>query len=208
MSNGLHEIKKQWDTNKSYYDQRTFCPRGLEFYLWIQITTLGFFYILQYSLLLFRYPLFMRAFPHYIGFSWSSGPYTCWSPGTSLEHSSHQTSLSALCELRQPRQYCSGVFSILMRSEKQLVHLMWWWQFFLRYFEFSSLLCVQGVYFNCLNIHLVWVSRVRGEVPPWTFFSLSPADEACNVDHLSYVSSLGLVSVLRQAQALIHYFGP
>jgi len=75
---------------------------------------------------------------------------------------------------------------------------MWWWQLFLRYFEFSSLSRVQGAYFNCLSIHLVYVCRVQRGVPPWTFFPLSPTDEACNVDHLSRVSLLGLVSVLGQ----------
>ena len=82
------------------------------------------------------------------------------------------------------------------------MHLMWWWQPFLIYFEFSSLSRVQGAYFNHLNIHLVWVCRVRGEVPPRTFFPLSPNDEACKVDHLSHVSLLGLVSVLRQDSRL------
>ena len=37
-----------------------------------------------------------------------------------LEHLSHQTPLSDLCELRQPRQHCSGVFSTLMWLGKQL----------------------------------------------------------------------------------------
>ena len=78
------------------------------------------------------------------------------------------------------------------------VHLMWWWQFFLRYFEFSSISHVQGTYFNCLSIHLAWVCYVRGGVPPRTFFSLSPTDEACNVDNLSRVSLLRFVSVFGQ----------
>ena len=54
------------------------------------------------------------------------------------------------------------------------------------------------MYFNHLTIHLVWVYRVQGEVPPRIFFPLSPNDEACKVDHLSHVSLLGLVSVLGQ----------
>ena len=33
LSNGLIGVKKQSDTNKSYYDQRTFRSRRLEFYL-------------------------------------------------------------------------------------------------------------------------------------------------------------------------------
>ena len=31
LSNGVHGVKKQLDTNKSYYDQRTFRSRRLEF---------------------------------------------------------------------------------------------------------------------------------------------------------------------------------
>ena len=45
---------------------------------------------------------------------------------------------------------------------------------------------------------MAWVCRVRGGVPPRTFFFLSPTDEACNIDNLSHVSLLGLVSVLGQ----------
>ena len=85
-----------------------------------------------------------------------------------------------------------------MARKVVVVHLKWWWQLFLRYFEFSSLSRVQGAHFNCLSIHLVWVCHVRGGVLPQTFFPLSPTNEACNVDHLSCVSLLELVSVLGQ----------
>ena len=99
-----------------------------------------------------------------------------------------------------------GLLHINAARKVAAVYLMWWWQFFLRYFEFSSLSYVQGAYFNCLSIHLVCVCCVRGGVPPRTFFPLSPTDEACNVDHLSRVSLLGLVNVLGQGP--INYFGP
>ena len=91
-----------------------------------------------------------------------------------------------------------GLLHINAARKVAVVHLMWWWQLFLRYFEFSSLSCVQGAYFNCLSIHLVYVYRVRGRVPPRTFFHLSSTNEACNVDHLSRVSLFGLVNVLGQ----------
>ena len=90
-----------------------------------------------------------------------------------------------------------GLFHINAARKTAVVYLMWWWQLFLRYFEFSFLSRVQGMHFNSLNIHLLWVYRVRGEVPPWTFFSLSPNDEACIADHLSHVCLLGFVSVLK-----------
>ena len=91
-----------------------------------------------------------------------------------------------------------GLLHIIAAREVAAVHLMWWWQFFLRYFEFSSLLRVQGVHFNCLSIHLVCVCHVQEGVPPQTVFPLSPIDEICNLDHLSHVFLLGLVNVLRQ----------
>ena len=91
-----------------------------------------------------------------------------------------------------------GLLHINAARKAAVMHLMWWWQPFFRYFELSSLSRVQETYFNHLTIHLVWVYRVRGEVPPRTFFPLSPNDEACKVDHLSHVSLLGLVSVLEQ----------
>ena len=89
-----------------------------------------------------------------------------------------------------------GLLHINVARKVAAVHLIWWWQLFLTYFEFSSLSRVQVAYFNRLNIHLVRVCHVRGEVPPRTFFLLSPNDEACKVDHLSHVSLLELVSVL------------
>ena len=46
--------------------------------------------------------------------------------------------------------------------------------------------------------HLVCICRVQGGVPPRTFFPSSPTDETCNVDHLSHLLLLGLVSVLGQ----------
>ena len=73
---------------------------------------------------------------------------------------------------------------------------MWLWQLFLRYSKFSLLSRVQGMRFTSSDIHLLRVCRVRGEVPPQTFFSLSPKDEAYNADHLSHVCLLGFVSVL------------
>ena len=91
-----------------------------------------------------------------------------------------------------------GLLHINAARKLVVVHLMWWWQLFLRYFEFSSLPRVQGAYFNCLSLHLICICRVRGGVPPRTFFPLFLTDEACNVDHLSRVSLLGLVSVLGQ----------
>ena len=91
-----------------------------------------------------------------------------------------------------------SLLHINMARKVAVVHLKWWWQLFLRYFEFSSLSHVQGAHFNCLSIHLVWVCHVQGGVLPQTFFPLSPTDEACNVDHLSCVSLLELVSVLEQ----------
>ena len=91
-----------------------------------------------------------------------------------------------------------GLLHINAARKVAAVHLMWWWQFFFRYFEFSSLSRVQGVYFNYLSINLVCVCRVRVGVPPRTFFPLSPTDKTCNVDQLSRVSLLGLVSVLGQ----------
>ena len=95
-----------------------------------------------------------------------------------------------------------GLLHINAAKKVAAMHLMWWWQLFHRYFEFSSLSHVQGAHFNRLNIHLVWVCRVRGEVPPRTFFPLSPNAEACKVDRLSHISLLGLVSVLGQGPRL------
>ena len=59
---------------------------------------------------------------------------------------------------------------INVAKKATVVYLMWWWQLFLRYFEFSSFSRVQGVFFNSLNIHLLRIFSVHGEVTPRTFF--------------------------------------
>ena len=89
-----------------------------------------------------------------------------------------------------------GLLHINAARKAVVMYLMWWWQLFFRYFEFSFLSRVQRVCFNSLNIHLLRICHVQGEVPLRTFFSLSSNDEACNVDHLSHVCLLGFVSVL------------
>ena len=139
----------------------------------------------------------MGALPHYIGPSWSSGPYTYWSLGSpTWVLIPSDTLFSPLWVAVAKTVLFRGLLHINTVRKVAAVHLMWWWQLSLIYFEFSSLSRVQEVYFNCLSIHLVCVCRVRGEVPPRTFFPLSPTDKTCNVDHLSCVSLLGLVSVL------------
>ena len=73
-----------------------------------------------FFLLLLFLPCLMGAFTHYIGIFLSFRLYTCRPSKPPLEHLSHQTPLLALCELRQPRLHCSGVFSTLMRPGEQL----------------------------------------------------------------------------------------
>ena len=88
---------------------------------WIQSNAAGPFYMQQPFL--FSFPLMPHltgTYTHYIGPFLSSGPYTCRSSKPLLEHLSHQTPLSVLCELRQQRQHRSGVFSTLMRPGEQL----------------------------------------------------------------------------------------
>ena len=63
-----------------------------------------------------------------------------------------------------------GLLHINVIRKVAVVYLMWWWQPFLRYFEFSSFSRVQKVCFNSLNIHLLRTFSVRGEVPPQTYF--------------------------------------
>ena len=63
-----------------------------------------------------------------------------------------------------------GFLHINAARKAAVMHLMWWWQSFLRYFEFSSFSRVQKVCFNSLNIHLLRTFSVRGEVPPRTYF--------------------------------------
>ena len=69
---------------------------------------------------LFLMPLLIGTYTHYIGPFLSSGLYTYRSSKSLLEHLSHQTPLSVLCELQQSRQHSSGVFSTLIRLGEQL----------------------------------------------------------------------------------------
>ena len=135
---------------------------------------------LQQSFLFFLFPLLFHApsffmppltgtYTHYIGPFFSSGPYTCRSSKPLPEHLSHQTPLSVLCELQQPRQYCSGVFSTLMRSGEQLQCIQCGSDSF-----YLDILCFFPVHvsrrgvFSGLNVHLLRFFSIRGEISPRT----------------------------------------
>ena len=89
---------------------------------WIPSNAAGPLYM-QWSFL-FSPPSFMPpltgTYTHYIGPFLSSVPYTCRLSKPLLEHLSHQTPPSVLCESRQLRQHCSGIFSTLMWPREQL----------------------------------------------------------------------------------------
>ena len=91
--------------------------------LFIQQSFLSLFLFLFFSPHFLLLPLFTGTYTHYIGPFLSSGPYTCRSSKPLPEHLSHQIPLSVLCELRQPRQHCSGVFSTLMWPREQLYYI-------------------------------------------------------------------------------------
>ena len=148
--------------NKSYHGQRTFCPRRLEFYLWLQITTLGFFYMLQSSSPLFPLP-FYGSFSTLYRLSliiWTLHLLITWTP--TWAPIPLDTPFSPLWVAAAKAALFRGLLHINAARKAARVYLMWWWQLFLRYFEFSFLSRVQGAYFKCLSIHLVWVCRVRG----------------------------------------------
>ena len=155
--------------------------------------------MLQYSLSLFFYrPLHGGSSTLYKSFLiiWTLHLLIAWIP-TWVPIPS-DTPFSPLWIAAAKIALIKGLLHINAARKVAAVHLMWWWQLFFKYFEFSSLSLVQEMHFNYLSIHLVCICRVRGGVPPRTFFPLSPIDEICNVDHLSRVSLLRLVSVLGQ----------
>ena len=76
-------------------------------------------------------PPFLEGFLHNISpFRWS-WPSICWSCRSLLECLSHLPPSPTSCELQQPRQYYSGVISLLMRQIISCGHLMWRWQILL-----------------------------------------------------------------------------
>ena len=119
--------------NKRFWYQWIYNPRRSNFY---KLVTIGYKNNLDYyNVLSLIFDLFLMESPlHYIvpfRLSWS---YTCWLPKPLLEYLSHQTPPLAFCELRWPRQHCSGVLHINVARKVAVVHLMRWWHLFLRYF--------------------------------------------------------------------------
>ena len=121
-----------------------------EFYLWIQITTLGFFCMLQYSLFFFfpsrpyggfytLYRLFLIIWALHLLIIQAP----TWAPIPS------DTSFSPLWVVVAKVTLFRGLLHINAARKVAAVHLMWWWQLFLRYF------CVFFL-FMCLGDVLQW----------------------------------------------------
>ena len=107
--------------NQSHYASKSSRIIRVKPNFWIQSYAAGPLYLQQsFFSSFFFMPSLTGTYTHYIGPFLSSGLYTYRSYKPLLEHLSHQTPLSVLCELRQPRQYCSAVFSTLMRPGEQL----------------------------------------------------------------------------------------
>ena len=116
--------------NKKQSHQVSKSPRRIRIKtnFWIQSDPAGPLFMQQSFLSLFLFsfplafslPLFTGTYTRYIGLFLSSWFYTCRSSKPLLEHLSHQTLLSVLCELRKLRQHCLGVFFTLMRPGEQL----------------------------------------------------------------------------------------
>ena len=97
--NGLmHGLREYTNKNENATLEKS--PGMIRLKTWLIDTDQCSLASLQYSPSLFHRPLSWEIFTYYIGPFISSGLYTCWSSKLPLEHLSHQTPLSILCELR------------------------------------------------------------------------------------------------------------
>ena len=141
-SSGLHGINNIQTGTKAIMMKWPPIQEDLEFYLWIQITTLGFFYMLQYSPLFFLSPPYGGFYTLYRLFLiiWVLHLLIIqahtWAPISS------DTPFSLLWVVIAKVTLFRGLLHINTARKVAVVHLMWWWQLLLRYFGFSSFSCV------------------------------------------------------------------
>ena len=131
-------LRNKTDKNKSYYDPRTFCLRRILFMntdhhirVLLHVTVLSSSFSLSplhggFSTL---YRFFMIIWALHLLITW----IPTWAPIPSDTLFSHLWVAAAKTTLFR------GLLHINVARKVVIVHLMWWWQFFLRYFEFSSL---------------------------------------------------------------------
>ena len=87
---------------------------------WLQEPSWGVRTATVFLLSSFLSSLFLKGLFRYMPhFHWS-WPSICWSCRLLLECLSYLPPSSTCCELQQPRWYCSGVISSLMRPDRQL----------------------------------------------------------------------------------------
>ena len=89
----------------------------------------------------------MEGFSYYIEFSKLSPSYSCSSSNLALKYVSYQASSLALCERQWLRPLFRGLLHINAVRKVAAVHLMRWWQFFLKIFLHHYLLhmCLKSI---------------------------------------------------------------
>ena len=92
-------------------------------------------------------PSLMEGLSHYIEFSKPFPSYTCSSSNPALKYVSYQVSSLALCERQWLRTLFRGLLHINAAKKVATVHLMRWWQLFLKIFLYPYRLrtCLKSI---------------------------------------------------------------
>ena len=104
----------------------------------------------------------MEGFSYYIQFSKLSPLYSCSSSNPALRYVSYQASSLALCEQQWLRPMFRGLLHINAVRKIAAVHLMWWWQLFLKIFLHPYLLhtCLKSILIVRVSWKIAQVTRM------------------------------------------------
>ena len=96
----------------------------------------------------FSDPLLMEDLSHYIEYSKSFPSYTCSSSSPALKYVSYQAPSLALCEWYWLKTLFRGLLHINAARKAAAVHLMRWWQLFLKIFLYPYQLrtCLESIF--------------------------------------------------------------
>ena len=149
--------------NKNHYVEKSSSPRRFK---------VIFMYTDQYIRISLHATVFLPLFsipPPFGGFYTLYRPFlTIWALHLLIIQAStwapipSNTSFSSLWAALAKATLFRGLLHINAARKVVVVHSMWWWQLFLRYFVFPS-----------LDVRPLRIFSVRGEIPPQTFLFVS-----------------------------------
>ena len=107
-------------------------------------------------------PPLMEDLSHYIEYSKPFPSYTCSSSSPALKYVSYRASSLAFCERQWLKTLLRGLLHINAVKKAATVHLMRWWQLFLKIFMYPYQLrtCLESIFIVGISWKITQVTRM------------------------------------------------